>query len=67
VAALRLRVPQLPIVGIAGIDATNAGPVIGAGADGIAVISAISLAPEPAAATRALRDVVDGALSTREA
>jgi len=66
-AALRLRVPQLPIAGIAGIDATNAGSVIAAGADGVAVISAISLAPEPAAATRALRAVVDGALSTRGA
>jgi thiamine-phosphate pyrophosphorylase len=65
--ALRLRAPRLPIAGIAGIDVTNADRIIAAGADGIAVISAISLAPEPVAATRALRAVVDGALSTREA
>ena len=39
---LRRRAPALPIVGIAGIDAGNAGAVIGAGADGVAVISALS-------------------------
>jgi thiamine-phosphate pyrophosphorylase len=63
--ALRRRAPQLPIVGIAGIDAGNAGAVIGAGADGVAVISALSLAADPAAAARALRDIVDGMLAKR--
>jgi Thiamine monophosphate synthase len=53
--ALRRRAPQLPIVGIAGIDAGNAGPVIGAGADGVAVISALSLAADPTTAARAAR------------
>ncbi len=63
--ALRRRAPQLPIVGIAGIDAGNAGAVIAAGADGVAVISALSLAADPTAAARALRDIVDGMLAKR--
>lgn len=67
IAALRQRAPQLSVAGIAGIDAGNAGAVIGAGADGIAVISAISLAPDPAAAARALRGIVDSALAKRGA
>jgi thiamine-phosphate pyrophosphorylase len=62
---LRRRAPQLPIVGIAGIDAGNAGPVIAAGADGVAVISALSLAADPAAAARTLREIVDGMLAKR--
>ncbi len=65
VAALHARAPKLPIAGIAGIDAGNAAEVIGAGADGIAVISALSLAPDPAAAARALRDIVDAMLAKR--
>jgi thiamine-phosphate pyrophosphorylase len=64
-AALRRRVPELPVVGIAGIDAGNAAAVIAAGADGVAVISALSLASDPAAAARALREVVDGMLAKR--
>ena len=43
-AALRRRKPDFPVVGIAGIDAGNAGAVIAAGADGVAVISALSIA-----------------------
>ena len=65
IAALRQRTPKLPVAGIAGIDAGNAAAVIGAGADGIAVISAVSLAPDPAAAARALRGIVDTALAKR--
>jgi thiamine-phosphate pyrophosphorylase len=67
IAALRERAPRLPVAGIAGIDAGNAAAVIGAGADGIAVISAISLAADPAAAARALRGIVDSALAKRGA
>jgi thiamine-phosphate pyrophosphorylase len=63
--ALRRRAPRLPVVGIAGIDESNAGPVIAAGADGVAVISALSRASDPAAAARALRAVVDGMLAKR--
>ena len=65
IAALRRRAPDLPVCGIAGIDVDNAGEVIAAGADGVAVISALSLTPDPAAAARALRDIVDGMLAKR--
>jgi thiamine-phosphate pyrophosphorylase len=67
IAALRQRAPRMPVAGIAGIDAGNAAAVIGAGADGIAVISAVSLAPDPAAAARTLRGIVDAALAKRGA
>jgi thiamine-phosphate pyrophosphorylase len=53
VAAIRTRT-ALPLVGIGGIDAENAGAVIAAGADGIAVVSAILGAADAAAATAAL-------------
>ena len=62
---LRGRAPRLPIVGIAGIDAGNAGAVIAAGADGVAVISALSSAPDPKAAASALREIVDAMLAKR--
>jgi thiamine-phosphate pyrophosphorylase len=65
VAILRRRAPKLPLCGIAGIDATNAGDAIAAGADGVAVISALSLASDPQAAARALRGIVDAALARR--
>jgi thiamine-phosphate pyrophosphorylase len=67
IAALRRRAPDLPVCGIAGIDADNAGEVIAAGADGVAIISALSLTPDPAAAARTLRDIVDGMLAKRGA
>ncbi|MEO8476827.1 MAG: thiamine phosphate synthase [Actinomycetota bacterium] len=51
---------RLPVVGIGGIDARNAGRVIGAGAAGVAVISAVAASPDPVAATRQLRELVDG-------
>ena len=59
------RQKTLPVCGIAGIDAGNAGAVIAAGADGVAVISALSLAPDPAAAAGKLREVVDAMLAKR--
>jgi thiamine-phosphate pyrophosphorylase len=43
---------RVPLVGIGGITPRNAGEVIRAGADGVAVISAVCAAPDPAAATR---------------
>ncbi len=64
--ALRRRVPEMPVCGIAGIDAGNAAAVIGAGANGVAVISALSLAPDPKAAARALRGIVDTMLAKRD-
>ena len=65
VGVLRHRAPRLPVAGIAGIDASNAAEVIAAGADGIAVISALSLSPDPAGAARGLRDIVDAMLAKR--
>jgi thiamine-phosphate pyrophosphorylase len=51
---------RLPVVGIGGIDASNARQVLDAGAAGIAVVSAVAAAPDPAAATRALVAAVRG-------
>ena len=65
--ALRRRVRNLPVAGIAGIDAGNAAAVIAAGADGVAVISALSLVQDPTAAARALREIVDAASARRRA
>ena len=51
---LHRRKPGFPTCGIAGINESNAAEVIAAGADGVSVISALSLAPDPQAAARAL-------------
>jgi thiamine-phosphate pyrophosphorylase len=64
-AIVRARAPALPVGAIAGIDAGNAGAVMRAGADGIAVISALSLADDPRTAARALRGLVDRELAER--
>lgn len=48
-----------PVGAIAGIDASNAEAVIAAGADGIAVISALFMATDPRAEARRLRHIVD--------
>lgn len=66
-AKLRARDGELPIGAIAGINAGNAGAVIAAGADGVAVISALSLARDPQAAARELRAIVEAALAKRRA
>jgi thiamine-phosphate pyrophosphorylase len=66
VDVIRARQPKFPICAIAGINSGNAADVIAAGADGVAVISALSLAPDPAAAAQNLRAVVDGALARRD-
>ncbi|MGB8138484.1 MAG: thiamine phosphate synthase [Pseudolabrys sp.] len=65
VDAVRARKASFPICAIAGINAANAADVIAAGADGVAVISALSLAPDPAKAAQDLRAAVDGALAGR--
>ena len=49
---VRPEVP-VPLVGIGGITAENAPSVLGAGADAVAVISALCATPDPEAATRA--------------
>ena len=48
-----------PLVAIGGINEANAGEVIAAGAACIAVVSAICSAPDPAAATRNLKGIID--------
>lgn len=65
VQAVRAREPDYPICAIAGINATNAADVIGAGVDGVAVISALSLATDPGKAAQDLRAIVDNALKQR--
>ena len=52
------RAVDIPVIGIGGIDANNAAAVVDAGATGVAVISAITAADDPRAATGELREVV---------
>jgi thiamine-phosphate pyrophosphorylase len=63
----RYRIGNFPACAIAGITKDNAADVIAAGADGVSVISALSRAPDPIAAARELRVVVDAALAARAA
>jgi thiamine-phosphate pyrophosphorylase len=65
IEALHRRKPSFPTCGIAGINASNAAPVIEAGADGVSVISALSMAKDPKAAAAELLRVVDAALAKR--
>lgn len=59
---IRELAPTLPAGAIAGINIRNAADVIRAGADGIAVISAVIAAPDPRKAAADLRHIVDQAL-----
>jgi thiamine-phosphate pyrophosphorylase len=52
------RVVSIPVIAIGGINRQNAGDVIAAGADGIAVISAVVASPDITAAARELKDIV---------
>lgn len=58
---------HLPVVGIGGIGPSNAADVMASGVDGIAVVSAIMAASDPASAARDLRQVVDIAINSRSA
>ncbi len=55
---LRRRTDR-PLVAIGGIGADNAAAVLDAGADGLAVVSAICAAEDPEAAARSLRAIID--------
>ncbi len=55
----------MPLVGIGGITLDNADEVIAAGADAVAVISAVCAAPDPEAATRRLMERLTAALRAR--
>jgi thiamine-phosphate pyrophosphorylase len=57
--------PGIPVGAIAGINERNAGEVIEAGVDGIAVVSAITVALDPREAARGLRALVDAAKAKR--
>lgn len=65
VAVIRARDAKIPICAISGINEGNAAEVIAAGADGVSVISALSLASDPTVAAANLRAVVDAALARR--
>ncbi len=53
------RAVRIPLVGIGGISAANAGEVIRAGADGVAVVSALIAAPDPKVAAHRLRSAIE--------
>ena len=57
----------LPIVAIGGIDATNATAVMRAGADGVAVVSAVCAATSPRVAAAALAGQIGRMKKEREA
>jgi len=52
---------RAPLIGIGGITHDNVAEVIAAGADGVAVISAVCGAADPQAATRRFLDLIDAA------
>lgn len=52
-----------PVIAIGGIRAQNIGAVIAAGAHGVAVLSEVVAAQNPAAATRACMDAIDAAIA----
>lgn len=58
VRTIRQTLPTAPIIAIGGITAANAGQVIEAGADGVAVISSILAAPDVEQATKALHTAI---------
>jgi thiamine-phosphate pyrophosphorylase len=60
IATMR-RLTDLPIVAIGGLSAENLSPVVSAGADGIAVISAVISQPDIAEAARVLKDALQRA------
>ena len=64
--AARVRsISTMPIGAIAGIDATNTDAVMAAGVDGVAIISALFMAPDPQAEAQRLRRIVDRSLASR--
>lgn len=57
--ARRVSLTRLPAVAIGGINACNASLALGTGVDGVAVVSAILKAGNPAEETAKLRSVID--------
>lgn len=64
VARIR-RFSRHPLVAIGGLDVSNAADVARAGADCIAVVSAICAAPDPFVATQQLKAIIDSATGER--
>lgn len=62
---VREKAPGMPVGAIAGIDESNAAEVMRAGADGIAVVSAVAAQMDPESAARKLRAIVDAAKAER--
>ena len=54
-----------PLVAIGGLNASNAEEAVMAGADSIAVVSAICAAPDPLLASREVNDIIQAALKKR--
>lgn len=63
--AIRAAV-KIPVVAIGGINVENAGEVIRAGADGLAVVSAIVAADSPRAAAARLCQAIEAGRKSRE-
>ncbi len=57
---------SLPVVAIGSIDAARIDEVLGAGAHGVAVLSAVVAAADPAQATARIREAIDAALKRRK-
>lgn len=64
-SCIRALRPGMPVGAIAGIGEDNVSDVIAAGAEGIAVIGAVTAAADPQEAARRLRILVDAALARR--
>jgi thiamine-phosphate pyrophosphorylase len=62
---IRALNPSLPVSAIAGITLTRLPDVIAAGADGVAAISSLFRADDPAGAIRAFRTTIDQCLKER--
>lgn len=65
IALIRSAVPDAPLLAIGGIGVRNARSVVAAGADGVAVVSAIMASADPEAAAAALRAEVEAGLAQR--
>jgi len=66
IGQVKSAVGETPLIAIGGINAANAGEVIRAGADGVAVASAVISADDPGSATRELKEILRLELGRRE-
>ena len=63
-ARIRARLRH-PLVGIGGLNRANAADAVLAGADGVAVVSAVCSAPDPCRAAQELSGIIESALAAR--